>query len=131
MNPRLLAAMLAAWGAEPVDLGIATDTPAALATRLEAARGLELDAHGVYELSGGELEPMGVSLGDVDPTKLRLFKGGVVVEGRRSLTHTLYDEAVATFEADEVYDQADSAGFIRLNALRLRTLGGKRISEGE
>ena len=43
----------------------------------------------------------------------------------------LYDEAVATFEADEVYDQADAAGFIRLNALRLRTLGGKRISEGE
>ena len=37
----------------------------------------------------------------------------------------------ATFEADEVYDQADAAGFIRLNALRLRTLGGKRISEGE
>jgi argininosuccinate synthase len=63
--------------------------------------------------------------------RLRLFKGGVMVEGRRSETHTLYDEAVATFEADEVYDQADAAGFIRLNALRLRTLGGKRISEGE
>ncbi len=51
------------------------------------------------------------------------------VDGRRSSTHTLYDEAVATFEADEVYDQADAAGFIRLNALRLRTLGSKRISE--
>jgi argininosuccinate synthase len=63
--------------------------------------------------------------------RLRLYKGGVMVEGRRSETHTLYDEAVATFEADEVYDQADAAGFIRLNALRLRTLGGKRISEGE
>ncbi len=63
--------------------------------------------------------------------RLRLFKGCVTVEGRRSLTHTLYDEAVATFEADEVFDQADAAGFIRLNALRLRTLGGKRISEGE
>jgi argininosuccinate synthase len=63
--------------------------------------------------------------------RLKLFRGGVWVEGRRSLTHTLYDEAVATFEADEVYDQADATGFIRLNALRLRTLGGKRISEGE
>jgi len=63
--------------------------------------------------------------------RLKLYKGNVVVEGRRSETHTLYDEAVATFEADEVYDQADAAGFIRLNALRLRTLGGKRISEGE
>jgi argininosuccinate synthase len=63
--------------------------------------------------------------------RLKLFKGGVWVEGRRSATHTLYDEAVATFEADEVYDQADAAGFIRLNALRLRTLGAKRIGEGE
>ena len=63
--------------------------------------------------------------------RLKLFKGNVTVEGRRSLTHTLYDEAVATFEADEVYDQADAAGFIRLNALRLRTLGSKRIGEGE
>jgi argininosuccinate synthase len=63
--------------------------------------------------------------------RLKLYKGSVMVEGRRSETHTLYDEAVATFEADEVYDQADATGFIRLNALRLRTLGGKRISEGE
>ena len=63
--------------------------------------------------------------------RLRLYKGNTVIEGRKSDTHTLYDEAVATFEADDVYDQADAAGFIRLNALRLRTLGGKRISEGE
>ena len=63
--------------------------------------------------------------------RLKLYKGGVMVQGRKSETDTLYDEAVATFEADEVYDQADAAGFIRLNALRLRTLGGKRISEGE
>ncbi len=63
--------------------------------------------------------------------RLKLYKGAAAVEGRRSETHTLYDEATATFEADEVYDQADAAGFIRLNALRLRTLGGKRISEGE
>jgi argininosuccinate synthase len=55
----------------------------------------------------------------------------VTVEGRRSATHTLYDESVATFEADQVYDQADATGFIRLCALRLRTLGARRISEGE
>jgi argininosuccinate synthase len=63
--------------------------------------------------------------------RLRIYKGGVQVEGRRSETHTLYDEAVATFEADEVYDQSDATGFIRLNALRLRTLAGRRIEEGE
>ena len=44
---------------------------------------------------------------------------------------TLYDEKIATFEADDVYDQSDATGFIRLQALRLRTLGAKRISEGE
>ncbi len=63
--------------------------------------------------------------------RLKLYKGSCRVEGRRSLTHTLYDEKVATFEADDVYDQADATGFIRLRALRLRTLGAKRISEGE
>ena len=63
--------------------------------------------------------------------RLRLYKGAVQIEGRRSETHTLYDEAVATFEADDVYDQSDATGFIRLNALRLRTLAGKRIEEGE
>jgi len=63
--------------------------------------------------------------------RLRLYKGGIQIEGRRSETHTLYDEAIATFEADEVFDQSDATGFIRLNALRLRTMGDKRISEGE
>jgi argininosuccinate synthase len=63
--------------------------------------------------------------------RLRLYKGGVTIEGRRSLTHTLYDEATATFEADDVYRQSDATGFIRLAALRLRTLGARRISEGE
>ncbi len=63
--------------------------------------------------------------------RLKLYKGHVGVEGRRSDTHTLYDEKIATFEADDVYDQADATGFIKLRALRLRTLGAKRISEGE
>ena len=63
--------------------------------------------------------------------RLKLYKGTALVEGRRSQTHTLYDEAMATFEADQVYDQADATGFIRLSALRLRTLGARRISGGE
>jgi argininosuccinate synthase len=63
--------------------------------------------------------------------RLKLYKGGAWIEGRQSMTHTLYDEAMATFEAEEVYDQSDATGFIRLCALRLRTLGSKRIGEGE
>jgi argininosuccinate synthase len=63
--------------------------------------------------------------------RMRLFKGSVAVEGRRSEKHDLYDQATATFEEDDVYDQADAAGFIRLNALRLRRLGEERLGEGE
>ncbi|MEK6281141.1 MAG: argininosuccinate synthase [Acidobacteriota bacterium] len=54
--------------------------------------------------------------GDV---RLKLFRGNVIVVGRRS-TRSLYDEKVATFEADTVYNQRDAEGFIKLNALRLR-----------
>jgi argininosuccinate synthase len=54
--------------------------------------------------------------GDV---RVRLYKGGVQVRGRRS-PHTLYREDIATFEADSAYRQADATGFIHLNALRLR-----------
>ena len=58
----------------------------------------------------------------VDGTvRLKLFKGGVQVVGRRS-PQDLYDPHLATFEADTVYDQKDAEGFIKLNALRLRTL---------
>ena len=63
--------------------------------------------------------------------RLKLYKGGLWVDGRRSSTHTLYDEGIATFEADDVFEQSDATGFIRLTALRLRTLGSRRISEGE
>ena len=62
--------------------------------------------------------------------RLKLYKGHVHVEGRRS-PDTLYDEKIATFEADDVYEQSDATGFIRLNSLRLRSFGAKRISEGE
>ena len=51
--------------------------------------------------------------------RLELFKGGLHVIGRKS-PNSLYRADVATFEADDVYDQRDAAGFIRLNALRLR-----------
>ncbi len=51
--------------------------------------------------------------------RIKLFKGNCIVAGRRS-PRTLYDPEFATFEADEVYDQGDATGFIRLNALRLR-----------
>ncbi|PZU11880.1 argininosuccinate synthase [Sphingomonas sp.] len=55
--------------------------------------------------------------------RLKLFKGSVSVIGRRS-PHSLYSEKVVTFEDDQgAYDQRDAAGFIKLNALRLRLLG--------
>jgi argininosuccinate synthase len=53
--------------------------------------------------------------------QVKLYKGGVSVVGRCSGTDSLYDSDVATFEDDGgTYDQRDAAGFIRLNALRLR-----------
>jgi argininosuccinate synthase len=61
-------------------------------------------------------EASGVVSGDV---RLRLYKGGLMVTGRRS-DNSLYDCRFATFEEDEVYSQADAEGFIRLNALRLK-----------
>ena len=55
--------------------------------------------------------------------RLKLYKGGVHVIGRKS-PHSLYSEKVVTFEDDAgAYDQRDAAGFIKLNALRLRLLG--------
>jgi len=54
--------------------------------------------------------------------RLRLYKGNVIVEGRRS-PHSLYSQEHVTFEEDSVYDQRDAQGFIKLNALRLRLLG--------
>ena len=63
--------------------------------------------------------------------RLKLYKGGVWIEGRRSEHYDLYDQATVTFEEDNVYDQADAAGFIRLNALRLRKLGEELLGEGE
>ena len=63
--------------------------------------------------------------------RLKLYKGSVAVDGRRSDSHGLYDEATVTFEADDVYRQADAEGFIRLQSLRLRTFAEKRLGAGE
>ncbi|HML91630.1 argininosuccinate synthase [Methyloceanibacter sp.] len=53
---------------------------------------------------------------------LKLYKGNVIVIGRKS-AKSLYSDAIVTFEDDEgAYDQKDAEGFIKLNALRLRTL---------
>jgi argininosuccinate synthase len=53
--------------------------------------------------------------------QLKLYKGNVTVVGRSSKKDSLFDPAIATFEDDRgAYDQADAAGFIRLNALRMR-----------
>jgi argininosuccinate synthase len=55
--------------------------------------------------------------------RLKLYKGGVYVVGRKS-PYSLYSEKVVTFEDDAgAYDQRDAEGFIKLNALRLRLLG--------
>ncbi|NWH07625.1 MAG: argininosuccinate synthase [Alphaproteobacteria bacterium] len=55
--------------------------------------------------------------------RLKLYKGNVIVEGRSS-PYSLYDQDLVTFEDGAVaYDHRDAEGFIKLNALRLRTLG--------
>src|SRR5579864_5505271 len=62
--------------------------------------------------------------------RLKLYKGSVSVVGRAS-PYSLYDQDLVTFEEGAAaYDQRDAAGFIRLNALRLRTLGQRRKKHG-
>jgi len=60
--------------------------------------------------------------GDV---RVKLFKGACHVTGRRS-DYSLYDDAIASFEGAEAYDHKDAAGFIKLNALRLKVLARSR-----
>src|ERR1700719_2549877 len=58
--------------------------------------------------------------------RLKLYKGNVIVVGRES-KYSLYDQDLVTFEEGAVaYDHRDAAGFIKLNALRLRTLGQRK-----
>ncbi len=56
--------------------------------------------------------------------KLKLYKGNVMVIGRHSERNNLFSEEFCTFEEDEVYNQKDAEGFIKLNALRF-IIGGK------
>jgi argininosuccinate synthase len=57
--------------------------------------------------------------------RLKLYKGNVMVVGRES-EKSLYSDRLVTFEDDQgAYDQKDAAGFIKLNALRLRTLAAR------
>jgi len=57
---------------------------------------------------------------------LKLYKGNATVVGRES-EHSLYDQDLVTFEEGSGdYDQQDAAGFIKLNALRLRTLAQRQ-----
>jgi argininosuccinate synthase len=58
--------------------------------------------------------------------RLKLYKGNVIVTGRSS-PYSLYSQDLVTFEDDKgAYDQKDAAGFIKLNALRLRTLASRK-----
>src|ERR1051325_4226069 len=54
--------------------------------------------------------------------RMKLYRGSAMVTGRRA-PRSLYNERLATFEAEEVYNQRDAEGFIKLNALRLRLKG--------
>ncbi len=60
--------------------------------------------------------------------KVKLYKGNVTVVGRES-SKSLYDEAFSTFEEDEVYNQKDAEGFIKLNALRFIIAGKSRADK--
>ena len=63
--------------------------------------------------------------------RLKLYKGNVAVVGRTS-PYSLYSEKLVTFEDDQgAYDQKDAAGFIKLNALRLRTLAMRKKKTGK
>ncbi|MDR0674090.1 MAG: argininosuccinate synthase [Zoogloeaceae bacterium] len=60
--------------------------------------------------------------------RVKLYKGNVIVAGRASRTDSLFDSTIATFEDDAgAYDQKDAAGFIKLNALRLRIAARMRV----
>ena len=65
-----------------------------------------------------------IARGVTGTARLKLYKGSVTLVGRKAKT-SLYRPDIATFEADQVYDQRDAEGFIKLNALRLRIRAGQ------
>ncbi|MEE9346731.1 MAG: argininosuccinate synthase [Robiginitomaculum sp.] len=62
--------------------------------------------------------------------RLKLYKGNVDIVGRKS-PYSLYSQEHVTFEEDDVYDQADAGGFIKINALRLRLLKARDRKVGK
>jgi argininosuccinate synthase len=62
--------------------------------------------------------------------RLKLFKGGVSIVGRKS-PNSLYDTSLASFDEAGGYQQADADGFIRLNSMRLRALARLGRSKSE
>ncbi|MEX8498447.1 MAG: argininosuccinate synthase [Leptothrix ochracea] len=61
--------------------------------------------------------------------KLKLYKGTIMCVGRESLTDSLFDPKISTFDDDGgAYNQADAGGFIKLNALRLRIAANARAA---
>ena len=62
--------------------------------------------------------------------RLKLYKGNVIVVGRKSESDSLFNERIATFEDDEgAYNQKDAEGFIKLNALRMRVAGRQKTTD--
>jgi argininosuccinate synthase len=62
--------------------------------------------------------------------RVKLYKGNVIVVGRDSSTDSLFDSSIATFEDDKgAYDQKDAAGFIKLNALRMRIAANLQLKK--
>jgi argininosuccinate synthase len=60
--------------------------------------------------------------------RLKLYKGNVIVVGRASVSDSLFDESIATFEDDQgAYNQKDAEGFIKLNALRMRIAANRKL----
>jgi argininosuccinate synthase len=64
--------------------------------------------------------------------RLKLYKGTIMCVGRESLTDSLFDTRISTFDDDGgAYNQADAAGFIKLNALRLRIAANARAARSD
>jgi len=62
--------------------------------------------------------------------RLKLYKGNVILVGRKSESDSLFDERIATFEDDAgAYNQKDAEGFIKLNALRMRVAGRQKTTD--
>ena len=93
------------------------------------ARYAELVYNGFWFAPEREMLQAAIDLASTRVTgtvRLKLYKGNVIVTGRKS-PRSLYDQDMVTFEEDSVYDQRDAEGFIKLNALRLRLI--KRLSK--